>query len=291
MALYLGGFFNVQGPRWTQGWRPTILAAPDAERIRDLAKTLEWADKGQGEKLAARIKSDLRFADARDLDDASQDDETPGDILIYTGAGRHDRCGVSVKYETWVCRNPSGSYFLSRDYMTSMERRLGKTVIEQYMADMRTRFGPPANWFHKKCRSQVTSDFIRAIRDEVCRRWRDASPAEKQHMVEHCLPFRSSVRYVVIRLNKNFREWRIRPLGREHLLLDLAHVRIEPRPRTSQYVQLVHDSDSRPIAKMQVKFNNSILDEHKGKNPPFTLEDGTACRPGKPFTSRNFELL
>ncbi|MBC5810505.1 MAG: hypothetical protein GIW95_06595 [Candidatus Eremiobacteraeota bacterium] len=203
----------------------------------------------------------------------------PSDLILKLKRGTTvSQLGLSVKMGTAVSHNPSGNRFLSQQQITALKKTLHEATIPEYEFEMNSKYGKRSLWFRKRRRSETTSCFIYNITRLVEDRWNNVLTLKQRLDVARTLCHHGArVGYKTVRLDlRPLRISLIDEAERQRQMKDVRRVRCEISPEMSQYVYFWYEGGG-CIAKMQVKFNNGILER-----------DGT---PGNPFTSWNFEFL
>lgn len=283
VAAHLARHWGVAGPR-ASSLEEELRADPRRPEVERLVDHLGTTP------LAGELLRRLELGTVSDIELISQDDDTPGDLLFHSGRKRSLESSISVKYLTRVSRNPTGRLFVSEAFIEAKERELVERAVPEYVAEMTGGYGAPARWFRKRRTSRVASEFVAGVVREVARAWEAAPAYRRRHVVQECLQYGSKIAYLTVLLTREGRSYRILEGAREHHLLDVERVAIETPAGASQYVRFVHAREG-ALARMQVKFNNGILEPHRGDRPaPIVLADGTPCRPGRAFSSWNFQV-
>lgn len=284
LALIRG--LSIQGPK-ARALAGQIPAFEKAERVAEVAARLEEAE------LASVLQSRLHLQSVSDLDLISQDDSTPGDLLLFTPDRYPHEVSVSVKYGTGVSRNPTGRLFVSAAFIEEKERELGEAAVPAFIAEMTGAYGPAPNWFRKRKTSETAARFVESIAGEVCGEWSGLQPFWRRYIMRSCLQYESAKPYVTLLIRRGGAQFDLPDHSRsERSLMDVDHLEIVPSPTSRHDVIFVHRRHG-PAGKMQIKFNNGFLERaRKGRHGgEIDLGHAILARPGKPFSSWNFELV
>ena len=113
--------------------------------------------------------------------------------------------------------------------------------------------------------------------------WSNKTESEKKKILELLVHANSPIDFCVIKVNKNFK-----------IDIDFNPVKewnpcqVDIKRYESSYVGLYHKN--KLIGKIQVKFNNGILEKGKSTNHDHYI-DGIYMKNGQPLSSWNFTLL
>ncbi|MDA9817301.1 hypothetical protein N9C19_00860, partial [bacterium] len=223
--------------------------------------------------------SELDKLQASEIYLATQNDAVgPSDIVLKTKNGSYK--GISVKYNNNNIFNPSPSHFISDERIDMLDDRL-KHYCEKYIDDMNVKFGPVSNWFRKGKRSEITNKFIDELRDAVIKEWDTKTKKYKRSILREFLHSDSPIKYDVLTLSKGFKIAYDSPYE-----IEVGSNTIGLEKQSGQYISFVINGQE--VAKMQVKFNNGILEE--GTEKKFDFEDeGVKMKMGS-FGSWNFSI-
>lgn len=282
LALHLAKSWKISG-KWAND---LVLTAKEHKRwakIDEVRTNLEHTD------ISNAISAALGGADApttRDLRVISQDDSTPGDIMLLRDR-RYDNTSISVKYQTLVARNPTGQQFLTQQQIESLQA-LQLASAHHYITEMTAKYGPPSNWFRKRKQSDTNAALCASVALEVCKNWEKKRPHERDQIMRHLLNYRTEVSYITVVIKNSGKSYFFASTEKIKSLADTAGLSLVPR---SVYVDFVHTTDG-VVGRMQVKQNNGPLEraEHK-RDGTISLDDGTLTKLGPLFSSWNFEIL
>jgi len=217
---------------------------------------------------------------------ATQNDNTVADIvLVYPKEQR----GISVKFDTNVSRNVTCLKFISKEERANLKEEL-KKFIPVYIEEMNTKYGDWENWFRQRKTSKSVNEFIEKIAKLCVNAWEQKSSAERKDVLDFLLDENFKTPYWILHINSKGKIQRSLPLRPK---LDITKVFLKYR-EGSQYLDFWYEGDVTAWAKMQIKFNNGVLEKPKGKKSDGMLTSNSAEQKyvtGKPFGSWNFELL
>ena len=247
--------------------------------------------KALADKLSAHIRTlDLLPDGATPVAilDTTQDDSVgPADLILRYRIEDCERdLGLSIKCQTDVSFNPTGRLFLTNEAISELEHELRTATVPAYKREMTQCFGRRItgkgrhdNWYRK--RATVTTEFIHSIGKRVAHRWNsEMSNAEKLALANRLSHSKSPIPYLVLRISMLPAIVKVVESDEaRRLLMDATNVTLDARKGT-QIVYFFHSDSTRPIARMQVKFNDGILRFRGGREIV-----------GDPFSSWNFELL
>tara|TARA_B100001250_G_scaffold175178_1_gene150665 strand:+ start:53 stop:949 length:897 start_codon:yes stop_codon:yes gene_type:complete len=215
---------------------------------------------------------------------ATQNDSIgPADIVIKDD--NDELLGLSIKFNNDCNLNFSSRHFLSDNIISELRSRI-PDACQAYIQDMQQKYGEVANWYRKK--SHVTANFIDRCRQATIDAWNEKESIEKSEILDKMLQAHSPIDYWIVKVKKNLKlEVNKNPITE---INDTSLVRLE-RHKTS-YVRFYFEST--PLGKIQVKFNNGILEKGdryaSATNHDHDLGDGIYAKNGDPFGSWNFYL-
>ena len=185
---------------------------------------------------------------------ATQDDTVgPSDIVLYENDdGTGNVLGVSVKYNNSCNANMTSQYFL-RDIDKSELKQFQKEQTNkhiQYQIDTR---GHATNWFRQRKYSTTpySNAYIDAIRDRVIYNWYNGG-INKQNIIDKLYQTDSPINYEVWKFTKK----KLKVLEKPNIAVSACD--IEVGKYKGSYVGFYNNGNL--ICKMQVKFNNGILE-------------------------------
>ncbi len=209
----------------------------------------------------------------------------PSDIvmnLVEAIVGEKSAIGISVKYQNSCTLNVTGKMFISEENISELKDEQRK-YSALYIKEMQENFGEAENWFRKRKNSCVTDGFIDLIRDKVIENWPKLE--NKEALIRKLFQMDSPINYWVYEYRQD----------NSHILyvnpprIDLKRVNeVNVKKHETSYISFL--LEDRMVGKMQVKFNNGILENCKKGKPDFTVE-GTEMSMGAPFSSWNFSVI
>ena len=223
--------------------------------------------------------SDLKQFQASEVYLATQNDAVgPSDIVLKTNSGSYN--GISVKYNNNNIFNPTPSHFLSDDQIDELSILL-KRYCEKYIEEMKRDFGSVFDWFRKGKRSDCTNDFIDLVRDAVIEGWNNKNSQYKKSLLDSFLHSGSPIPFDVLTLSRSCRIAIDSPYK-----VEVGDHDIELQKQSKQNISFLINGNE--VAKMQVKFNNGILE--KGTENNFDFEEGGVKMKMGNFGSWNFSV-
>ncbi len=250
------------------------------------------AEKLCSQQLFQYVQYAMGIQSITDIQLISQDDSTPGDILCHTLDRYPGELALSIKYNTHVSRNPTGRLFLSRSSICQAEHLLRQKIIPAYINEMTHEYGAPSHWFRKRRQSEVVNSYIHTIVAQVVQDWNTLLPYWKAYIMRRCLQYEATTPYLILFLNKNVSHFQIQDAApSESWLMDVSRLYASSSSHSKQDVLFIHEIGG-TVAKMQVKFNNGILEQSKSQRDKerIQLDEGVYAKPGNAISSWNFEL-
>ncbi len=210
------------------------------------------------------------------------DDIGPADIVLK--CNEEINLGLSVKFQNNCSINISSRYFISEETILLLHNQL-QTSANKYIQEMKSKFNSVHSWFRKRKKSNETDLFIDYLRDIVIDEWSKKSICDKKVLLDKLIHATSPIPFWILKF-KNYKKGYTIEINQQPIKL------IEP---TS--VLLTKEAKSNIgfrvngilLAKMQVKFNNGILEKADGKSYDF-IEDSIKMKIGDPFGSWNFSV-
>lgn len=210
------------------------------------------------------------------------DDIGPADIILQ-GANVQN-LGLSVKYQNNCTLNVSSKYFLSEESLIELKNELYYSC-KRYITEMIEKYGKADNWFRKRKTSGETDLYIDKIRDCVIADWNKKTVSNKKVLLSKLVHADSPISFWVVKFLNTKEGFKLDVNTRPIKYLDPNFVEL-----TKEATSFIgFKSNNILFAKMQVKFNNGILEKSKGKKCDFTL-DGFSIKIGDPFGSWNFSM-
>lgn len=185
---------------------------------------------------------------------STQDDTVgPSDIILYENENKTGNViGLSVKYNNSCNVNMSSHYFLTandKEYLKNIQKEYTNRHID-YQLDNR---GDVENWFRiRKCSTTpYSTGIIDAIREHVIIRWNNGN-VDKQNVVDKLYQTDSPINYEVWKFTKK----KLKVLEKPNIAINPNDINIAKY--RSSYIGFYHGDTL--LCKMQVKFNNGILE-------------------------------
>ena len=185
---------------------------------------------------------------------ATQDDTVgPSDIVLYENADKTGSIlGLSVKYNNSCNVNISSHYFLTaidKEYLKNIQKEYTNRHID-YQLDNR---GNVENWFRirKYSTTPYSTGIIDAIREHVIIHWNNGD-VDKQNIINKLYQADSPINYEVWKFTKK----KLKVLEKPNIAINPNDINIAKY--RSSYIGFYHGDTL--ICKMQVKFNNGILE-------------------------------
>ena len=240
-----------------------IISGTDISTLNSNLKALSWMTFEV--KLATQV-----------------DDIGPADIILQDP--KFQNLGLSVKYQNNCTINVSSKYFLSTDTADKLKTELHNTC-EKYIDEMKGRFGSVKNWFRKRKTSKETNKYIDKIRDGVISDWNKKTVNERKDILSKLIHTDSPINFWVVKFGKTKNGYKLEINTAPIKRLNPSAVFLTKE--ATSYIGF--QSNDIVFAKMQVKFNNGILENVKGDNNDFNV-DGVLMKIGDPFGSWNFNI-
>lgn len=230
--------------------------------------------------VKALQKRGLRLVDA--MFETQNDDVGPSDVVMVVADknGKESHIGISVKYANSCTLNPTGRRFISDTQIAELKRQL-PIYTAKYIDEMTATYGNAANWFHKKKPSVTTDAFIDLIRDAVIENWGNIE--DKPSLLSAMFHSDSPIEFWVVTYKNNGYKLSTKPQTIE--ISRANDVTVEKHQTSYEAFYL----DGIFVGKMQVKFNNGIV-ERCTKKVPDVVCDGVKMTYGQPFSSWNFSV-
>lgn len=212
---------------------------------------------------------------------ATQDDSVgPSDIVLYENEDKSGNVvGLSVKYNNGCNVNISSLIFLTQEDKEEL-KNIQKELIAKHIEYQKNTKGHASNWFRqRKCSTTPYSiDCIDAIRDRVLYRWNNGY-LNKQSIIDKIYQTNSPIDYEVWKFTRK----KLKVL--EKPIVDVNVCDINICKYRGSYVGF-YDNDNM-ICKMQVKFNNGILERSTPESKDAICIDGIYMKLGDAFGSWN----
>ncbi len=210
------------------------------------------------------------------------DDIGPADIVLRKENSQD--LGLSIKYQNNCTLNVSSKYFLSINSVIKLKNEL-HSACENYINEMNSTFGSVNNWFRQRKNSIETEKYIDKIRDFVINDWNNKTTKEKKELLSKLVHADSPINFWVVKFvnTKNGFNLEIKTNPIKTILPESVTLTKE----VTSYIGF--KSNNIMFAKMQVKFNNGIIEKQKGNNYDF-VNEGVGMKKGDPFGSWNFSI-
>jgi hypothetical protein len=212
---------------------------------------------------------------------ATQDDTVgPSDIVLYENDdGTGNILGLSVKYNNSCNVNMSSQYFLTendKEYLKNIQKEYTNRHIE-YQLNNR---GNVTNWFRvrKYSTTPYSTGIIDAIRECVIIRWKYGY-IDKQNVIDKLYQTDSPINYEVWKFTKK----KLKVLEKPNIAVSACDIDIGKYK--GSYVGFYNNGDL--ICKMQVKFNNGILERATPDTKDVICIDDIYMKMGDAFGSWN----
>ena len=210
------------------------------------------------------------------------DDVGPADIILKQR--QFSDLGLSVKYQNNCTLNVSSKYFLSADTAIKLKKELHNSC-EKYIDEMSVSFGSVKNWFRQRKTSRETDKYIDKIRDCVISDWNKKTIIERKDILSKLIHADSPINFWVVKFVNTKNGYKLEINTNPIKTLNPLNVLLTKE--ATSYIGF--QSNGVVFAKMQVKFNNGILENAKGHMHDFNIE-GVLMKVGDPFGSWNFSI-
>jgi len=218
---------------------------------------------------------------------ATQNDNVgPSDIVVRDTSDA--LLGFSVKYINDCNLNFTSKLFLDNDVLCALEQE--KThACQAYIEEMQQEYESANHWFRKRKRSVIVDNFIDSIREKTINAWNEKNQSEKSGILEKMVHANSPIDFWIVKVLKS-----LKLKVNKNPITEISNpnlVRLEKHK--DAYVRFYFQDT--PIGKIQVKFNNGILEDptEKGKKTTFIWDhciNNIYMKNGAPFGSWNFYL-
>lgn len=210
------------------------------------------------------------------------DDIGPADIILQNTNVQN--LGLSVKYQNNCTLNVSSKYFLNEESLIELKNELHNSC-KRYISEMISNYGKADNWFRQRKTSEETDIYIDKIRDCVITDWNKKTVSNKKDLLSKLVHADSPISFWVVKFVNTKEGFKLDINTNPIKYLDPNSVEL-----TKEATSFIgFKSNNVLFAKMQVKFNNGILEKSKGKKCDFSL-DGFSMKIGDPFGSWNFSI-
>ncbi len=210
------------------------------------------------------------------------DDTGPADIVLQDSKIRS--LGLSVKYQNNCTLNVSSKYFLTDESIIELKNELHNSC-KKYISEMMSNYGEANNWFRQRKTSIETDKYIDKIRERVILDWYNKTISERKGLLSKLVHADSPISFWVVKFVNTKDGYKLDLNTNPIKYLDPNSVEL-----TKEATSFIgFKSNDELFAKMQVKFNNGILENAKGNKSDFIL-DGVSMKIGDPFGSWNFSI-
>lgn len=255
----------------------------DDERNNQLSLLKDRDDIDKIQTIYSQLKIDLDLSKygidvINKIKFTSQDDSVgPSDIII------NDILGLSIKYNNNCIYNPSGSHFLTKvDIKNIKEEQINFTngfIKENYF-----NYGQPENWFrNRKIKSQLARDFINKIKNKIIDNWNN-NIIDKSEIINKIYQTNSPINYIIVNIDNGYSI----SIDDNSYNFNIDNIHLYNDPNTDYIIFRYYNKD---IGKMQIKFNNGILEKSKSKKSKYILSDGTLYKLGNCISSWNYNKI
>ena len=219
--------------------------------------------------------------------ETQNDNVGPSDVVMVVAGqdGITHQIGLSIKFDNSCTLNVTGRKFITDEQIEKLKSYY-PAFAKRYCEDMSERYGHAENWHRKK--SKTTDEFIDLIRDEVIANWPRIK--DKAALLSNLFHSDSPIEFWVYLYTRTSHRLYTNPYS-----VPLSRVNdVTVGKDSSQFIAFY--LDGRRLARMQVKFNNGIIEykyDNNGKakrqNADF-VKDGIEFIYGAPFGSWNFSV-
>jgi hypothetical protein len=240
-----------------------IIASTDIKELIYNLKTISWTSFKV--KLATQV-----------------DDIGPADIILQDS--KIQNLGLSVKYQNNCTLNVSSRYFLTEESTIELKNELHNSC-KKYISEMISNYGDTVNWFRQRKTSTETDKYIDKIRERVISDWFKKTNDERKELLSKLVHADSPISFWVVKFVNSKNGYKLDLNTNPIKYLDPNFVTLTKEATSYIGFKL----NNKLFAKMQVKFNNGILEKTKGNKSDFSL-DGILMKMGDPFGSWNFSI-
>ena len=211
---------------------------------------------------------------------ATQDDSVgPSDIVLYENDKTGNVLGLSVKYNNGCNVNMSSSYFLTANDKEEL-KDIQKEFTHKHIEYQIYTNGHVSNWFRQRkfSTTQYSNAIIDFIRDKVIDCWYNGD-INKQNIIDKLYQTDSPINYEVWKFTKKKLKVLEKPKN------DISANNIDVAKYRGSYIGFYNDENL--ICKMQVKFNNGILERATSETKDAICVDDVYMKMGDAFGSWN----
>lgn len=212
---------------------------------------------------------------------ATQDDTVgPSDIVLYENADMSGNVlGLSVKYNNSCNVNLSSLNFISQDDKDDLKSFIKEQTYKHIQYQIDTR-GHVSNWFRQRKYSttQYSNACIDEIRNRVMYNWNNGI-IDKQSVIGRLYQMDSPIDYEVWKFTKK----KLVVLEKPNIDVDIC--KIDVAKYKGSYMGFYYND--KLLCKMQVKFNNGILERATPESKDAIIVDDVYMKMGDAFGSWN----
>lgn len=280
-----------------------------------LGYSLTWQEKESINEVLNHPKITLIHQIENDTNDVALDEETinllkngaevvlstqddscgPADVVLYEPGSKKAKYGTSVKNGNKCQSNISGQTAMIMFGSTFPWDEMKYDIYEKYLEEAKTKKGEdPKNWFRTRFKSHVVEETIDCIRDIFIDGFNKPENKDKSlSFLKHALNSyddNETTPYNICRYQKKSGKWTMKygaaPTYDKTMLSNVV-----AKKWKGSYVGFFRGEEDKPIYKMQVKFNNGILERaNEGTKGAIQLDNNLYAKIGNPLTSWNFFL-
>lgn len=265
-----------------------ILAEPDVRELL-MNEIINYHKKGDKIKYiisntdVSNLGNILNNFKYKDLFFATQLDAIgPADIVLGDNSG--ELLGLSIKYSNDCNCNISGKNFIPPNKLIELRKELHNTC-EDYINEMTNIYGTADKWFRKRKKSKFVDRYIDRLRNVVIGEWEEISVKDKNILFKKLLHMDTQIKFLILKFKKVKGKYKLIVSTNSNIIFDASIVELGK----SSLSDISFSIWNNLFAKMQIKFNNGILEEAKGNSFDFEI-DNIRMKIGSPFNSWNFKI-
>jgi hypothetical protein len=210
---------------------------------------------------------------------ATQDDTVgPSDIVLYENVDMSGNVlGLSVKYNNNCNVNMSSSYFMTSNAKNEL-KRFQKEQTYKHIEYLINTKGHPNNWFRKRKSTPYSVTCIDIIRNRIIHNWNNQY-VNKQIIIDKLYQTDSPIDYEVWKFTKK----KLKVIEKPIFDYNINEIYVSKYKKS--YIGLYINDNL--ICKIQVKFNNGILERTNPNNKNAICINGIYMKMGDAFGSWN----
>jgi hypothetical protein len=210
---------------------------------------------------------------------ATQDDTVgPSDIVLYENVDMSGNVlGLSVKYNNNCNVNMSSSYFMTSNAKNEL-KRFQKEQTYKHIDYMINTKGHPNNWFRKRKSTPYSVTCIDIIRNRIIHNWNNQY-VNKQIIIDKLYQTDSPIDYEVWKFTKK----KLKVIEKPIFDYNINEIYVSKYKKS--YIGLYINDNL--ICKIQVKFNDGILERTNPNNKNAICINGIYMKMGDAFGSWN----